>query len=394
MSVFTQNSTKKYFQELLAHADVKTDGCRPWDLQVKNDKFYSRVALEGSLGLGESYMDGWWECDALDTFFYKILRRKLDQKVRVSPTVLANSIKSILFNRQSSRKAHEVGEQHYDAGNDLFEHMLDSRMNYSCGYWVDAENLDEAQEVKLEMICRKLMLKPGMKLLDIGCGWGGLVGYAAEKYGVSAVGLTISREQARLAEERCAGLPVEIRMQDYREIEEEFDAIVSVGMFEHVGYKNYATFMEVARRCLREEGLFLLHSIAANRSVRQCDSWFDKYIFPNGMLPSIKQLGDAIEDKFVMEDWQNIGAHYDKTLLAWYTNFVKSWDEIKNDYSERFFRMWRYYLLSVAGGFRARNMQVWQVVLSPEGIVGGYPDLPWARKHLTENQELRQELRN
>lgn len=384
-----QNSAKKYFQELLAHADVKTDGCRPWDLQVKNDKFYSRVALEGSLGLGESYMDGWWECDALDTFFYKILREKVDQKVRVSPAVIANSLKSILFNRQSSKKAHEVGEKHYDAGNDLFRRMLDSRMNYSCGYWRDAADLDEAQEAKLEMICRKLMLKPGKKILDIGCGWGGLVRYAAEKYGVSAVGLTISREQAQLAEERCAGLPVEIRMQDYREIAEEFDAIVSVGMFEHVGYKNYVEFMDVARRCLREEGLFLLHTIASNRSVRQCDSWFDKYIFPNGMLPSIKQLGGAIEDKFVMEDWQNIGAHYDKTLLAWYSNFAGNWDELKKEYSERFFRMWRYYLLSLAGGFRARNMQVWQVVLSPEGIVGGYPDFQWTRNYLTENRELR-----
>lgn len=398
MGAFIQNSTRKYFQELLEQADIKIDGCRPWDLKVNNDKFFSRVALEGSLGLGESYMDGWWECDALDIFFYKILRRRIDQKVRVSPSVIANAIKSMLFNRQNRKKAHEVGEQHYDAGNDLFARMLDSRMNYSCGYWRDAEDLEEAQRAKLEMICRKLMLEPGMKLLDIGCGWGGLVRYAAENYGVSAVGLTISREQAHLAEEHCAGLPVEIRMQDYREIQEEFDAIVSVGMFEHVGYKNYSTFMDVARRCLREEGLFLLHTIASNASVRQCDSWFDKYIFPNGMLPSIKQLGDAIEDTFVMEDWHNIGVHYDKTLLAWYANFASSWDELKKDYNERFFRMWRYYLLSLAGGFRARNMQVWQVVLSPEGLDGGYPDsqrtMQSTRQSTRQSHGNGEELRN
>lgn len=389
MGAFTQNSTRKYFQELLEHADIQTDGCRPWDLKINNDKFFSRVALEGSLGLGESYMDGWWECDALDIFFYKILRRKIDQKVRLSPSAIANGVRSMLFNRQSNKKAHEVGEKHYDAGNDLFARMLDSRMNYSCGYWRDAENLEEAQKAKLEMICRKLMLEPGMKLLDIGCGWGGLVRHAAENYGVSAVGLTISREQARLAQKRCAGLPVEIRMQDYRDIQEDFDAIVSVGMFEHVGYKNYSTFMDVARRCLREEGLFLLHTIASNKSVRRCDSWFDKYIFPNGMLPSIKQLGDAIEDTFIMEDWQNIGAHYDKTLLAWYANFARSWDELKQDYSERFFRMWRYYLLSLAGGFRARKMQVWQVVLSAEGLAGGYPDFQWTRWPSVNEEELR-----
>lgn len=373
MSIFFKKSARKYVEKLLASADVQIDGGRSWDLSIKNENFFTSVVTKGSLGLGESYMDGWWECDALDVFFYKILRRKLDQNGRCRPAVVASTIKSILTNRQNGRKSFEVGERHYDAGNDLFEKMLDSRMNYSCALWHEARNLDEAQEAKLEIICRKLMLEPGMKLLDIGCGWGGLVCYAAEKFGVSAVGVTISREQARMAAERCLGLPVEIRMQDYREMSEEFDAVASVGMFEHVGYKNYAAFMSVARRCLGRNGLLLLHTIGANRSVRQCDRWFDKYIFPNGMLPSIKQIGEAIEDTFVMEDWQNIGIHYDKTLMAWYENIEKRWDTLKNKYSERFFRMWRYYLLSLAGGFRARNMQVWQVVLSPEGLLRGYP---------------------
>lgn len=369
---FIQNSTEHYLTELLAEADIGTDGRRPWDIQVKNRALFDRVSKEGSLGLGEAYMDGWWDCRALDQFFFKLLHHKIDEKVRTSTIVIANTLKATLFNRQSRRRAYEVGERHYDAGNDLFSGMLDSRMTYSCGFWNEAADLEEAQQNKLDMICRKLQLQPGMRLLDIGCGWGSLIGYAAENYGVSAVGLTISKEQVDYARQKYAGLPVEFKLEDYRNVEGNFDAIVSVGMFEHVGYKNYKPFMKIARRCLKENGLFLLHTIASNESRRNCDSWFDKYIFPNGMLPSISQLGAALEKKFVMEDWHNIGADYDKTLLAWYQNFRRHWKNLRHSYSQRFYRMWCYYLLATAGGFRARNMQVWQVVLSPNGIIGGY----------------------
>jgi cyclopropane-fatty-acyl-phospholipid synthase len=388
MITIFKNSTQEQMEGLLADVDIEVNGDRPWDIQVKNDDLYERVFAEGSLGLGEAYMDEWWECEALDTFFFKILRSEIDKKVGTAPAVLANVVLSTLFNRQNSRRAYEVGEKHYDAGNDLFGRMLDSCMIYSCGYWEDAADLEEAQHDKLDLICRKLQLKPKMKLLDIGCGWGGLLKYAAENYGVSGIGLTISGEQAQLAEEHCAGLPVEIRLQDYREVEDLFDAVVSVGMFEHVGYKNYRTFMEVARNCLHEDGLFLLHTIASNNSVYNCDSWFDKYIFPNGMLPSIKQLGAALEDRFVMEDWHNIGTDYDRTLRAWYENFDASWKDLNSNYSNRFYRMWRYYLLSLAGGFRARNMQVWQVVLSPKGIVGGYQAERWSTKIKSAGQRL------
>jgi len=225
------------------------------------------------------------------------------------------------------------------------------------------------------MICRKLLLRPGMTLLDIGCGWGSLVSYAAKNYGVSAVGLTISKEQAALAKQRCAGLSVDIRLQDYRELKEPFDAIASVGMFEHVGYKNYKTFMRLVRRCLKEEGLFLLHTIASNDSTRHNDPWIDKYIFPNSMLPSIKQMGASMERQFIMEDWHNLGVDYERTLMAWHKNFELGWQELKTQYSERFYRMWRYYLLCLAGCFRARYLQVWQVVMSPRGKIGGYDSL-------------------
>lgn len=372
MAAAIEGLTERYFSTLLDTAGIKINGPRPWDIQVNNSRFFPRVFTGGSLALGESYMDEWWDCEALDILFYKLLRRKIDNKFRFRFSTIAKTIESIIQNRQNKNRAYEVGEQHYDAGNDLFRHMLDSRMVYSCGYWRDAQELSQAQLAKMEMICRKLRLAPGMRLLDIGCGWGSLIEYAARRHGISAVGLTISRKQAQLAKKRCEGLPVEIMLEDYREACGNYDAVVSVGMFEHVGYKNYDAFMKVVHRCLKDEGLFLLHTIASNETVRNCDPWFDKYIFPNGMLPSIQQLGTSIEKYFIMEDWQNLGAHYDQTLQSWYRNFDSNWEKLRSRYSRSFYRMWRYYLLSLAGAFRARKLQVWQIVFSPGGITGGY----------------------
>jgi len=353
-------------------AGIEVGGNNPWDISVHNEDFYSRVMTWGSLGLGESYMDGWWDCEQLDEFFYRVLRTDIESQVKQNWRLLANVVWARLFNMQSRKRAFQIGERHYDTGNDLFMKMLDKRMTYSCGYWENAESLDEAQEHKLELICRKLGLQSGMKLLDIGCGWGSLAGYAAEKYRVEVVGVTVSGEQVELARTLCKNLPVEIRLQDYRDVDEKFDRIVSVGMIEHVGYKNYRTFMELTHRCLNDGGLFLLHTIGGNQSRTSVDPWINRYIFPNGMLPSIKQLGKAIEGLFVMEDWHSFGADYDKTLMAWYGNFEKSWSELKANYDERFHRMWRYYILSCAGSFRARKNQLWQIVLSKDGVPEGY----------------------
>jgi len=370
-----QSSSQEYITSLLKRADVLVNGSRPWDIQVLNTQFYDRIIQSGSLALGESYMDGWWECNALDRFFYNILRQKIDRSFDACIPLLINQLKSRLMNRQSLKRSSQVGKHHYDLGNDLFTNMLDASMSYSCGYWQNVENLDQAQAAKLDMICRKLYLAPKMRLLDIGCGWGGLIEYAVRNYGVEAVGVTISKEQAKLAKERCSGLPIEIRLQDYRNVKETFDAIVSVGMFEHVGYKNYPTFMETVHRCLKDNGLFLLHTIASNTTTHSCDPWFDKYIFPNGMLPSAKQMTEATEKYFVLEDWHNFGAHYDKTLMAWYENFRNTWPELQDTYDDRFFRMWKYYLLSLAGGFRARHIQLWQIVFSPYGREKGYSSI-------------------
>ncbi len=348
-------------------ADIDIDGERPWDIQVVNQEFYSRVLAGGSLALGESYMDGWWECEAIDQLFDRILRARIHTKIRVSKQGIWNVAMAKVMNQQRKSKAHVIGERHYDIGNDLYKSMLDKRMNYSCAYWANANTLDEAQEAKLDLICRKLKLEPGMSVLDIGCGWGGLAKFAAENYRVKVLGITVSGEQANLAEKLCEKLPVEIRLQDYRELKGEFDRIVSVGMIEHVGYKNYGTFMKVVNRCLKTRGLFLLHTIGGNTSMKSVEPWINKYIFPDSMLPSAKQITKASERLFILEDWHSFGTDYDKTLMAWHENFNGNWDDIKGNYDERFHRMWDYYLLSCAGSFRSHNNQLWQIMFSGFG---------------------------
>jgi len=365
---------KQIVSEIFSHADIQINGTRAWDIQVKNENFYKQVLGGGSLAFGESYMNGCWDVASMDQMMTKIFNSDV-QKHAYSWKYIFPALLARFFNRQTSRRAFEVGEKHYNLGNDLYEQMLDSRMVYTCGYWKNASTLEEAQEAKLDLVCKKIGLQAGQRVLDIGCGWGSFAKFAAEKYGAQVVGITISKEQIILAQKRCAGLPIKIRLQDYREINEQFDHIVSLGMFEHVGYKNYREYMKVVARCLKDDGLFLLHTIGGNLSVRYTDPWIEKYIFANSMLPSIAQIAKACEGIFVMEDWHSFGDYYDKTLMAWFSNFEKNWDTIKENYSERFFRMWTFYLLSCAGTFRARKNQLWQIVLSKNGVPGGYTSL-------------------
>ncbi len=365
------NQWYRIAHEMLSMAGIEINGSRPFDIQVHNPNFFKRVLQEGSLGLGESYMDGWWECERLDVFFQRVVAAGLEKKL---PRHLKDTLRiaaARLTNLQSKKRAWIVGKEHYDLGNDLFTLMLDPYMQYSCGYWKEAATLEEAQEAKLRMICEKLHLQPGMRVLDIGCGWGGLSAFAAKNYGVSVVGVTISAEQQKLAQARCAGLDVEILLQDYRDLHQQFDRIVSVGMFEHVGPKNYRTYFNVVERNLKPDGIFLLHTIGSNRTDMNVDPWINKYIFPNGCLPSVKHIAQASEGHFVMEDWHNIGADYDRTLMAWYERFRRGWPQLASRYSERFERMFSYYLNACAGAFRARDIQLWQVVFSPKGVEGG-----------------------
>ena len=353
-------------RNLFEHADVAFNGDRPWDIQVNNEAVYRRILAGGSIGLGESYMDDWWDCEALDVLFERVTSAELSSKLGgiAKLDIVWRLLLDVLLNRQTLGRAYQVGEAHYDIGNDLFEAVLDPSMNYSCAYWKNAETLQQAQTDKMDLICRKLKLEPGMRVLDIGCGWGGLAEYMIRNHDVSVVGLTISKEQKALAEQRLKGLPAEIWLQDYRLLKDEqgFDRIVSVGMFEHVGNKNYPIYFEKVAELLKQDGLFLLHTIGTESLLKTTDGFIQKYIFPNGKIPNRRHINDTSLKLLRLEDWHNFGNDYDRTLMVWLDNFEAAWPELKKNYDHRFYRMWRYYLCCCAGWFRSRQGQLWQLV--------------------------------
>lgn len=358
---------------LFQKAGITVDGPNPWDIQVHDERWCGRVLRERSLGLGESYMNGWWNCERLDEMFCRLLRSGLEDKIRTSLRYMLQFVPEILFNLQSAMRSRIIAERHYDLDNDLFFSFLDSCKQYSCGFFQATDDLDRAQQNKLALISKKLHLSPGDHVLDIGCGWGGLARHAAEKRGCRVTAVNISQRQLEHARQICDKLPVELLDQDYRSIQGTFDKIVSVGMIEHVGRKNYRTFMCVVHGCLKDDGIFLLQTIGSNLSKFTCDPWISKYIFPNGMLPSIAQIAKAVERLFIIEDLHNLGPHYDKTLMAWNRNFQQAWPRLQEKYDERFKRMWEYYLLSCAGAFRARSIQVWQIVMTKHGTGTAQP---------------------
>ena len=352
---------------LLEKAGIAINGPNPWDIQLHDERWYRRVLQDRNLGLGESYMEGWWDCDQPDEMICRLLRSGLGESVGENPLHLFRRLPALLFNLQSRARARMIATHHYDLGNDLFFSFLDPYKQYSCGYFQETDDLDQAQQNKLALIAGKLNLTTGDRLLDIGCGWGGLAKYAAERFGCEVIAVNISEAQLQFARDFCQGLPVRFQNRDYRGIAGRFDKIVSVGMFEHVGNKNYRIFMKTAHRCLKEKGIFLLHTIGGNTSTTDCDPWLTRYIFPNAMLPSTAQIARAAEGLFVIEDWHNFGPHYDKTLMAWNRNFQKAWPRLAMNYDARFKRMWEYYLLCWAGAFRARHIQLWQIVLTRYG---------------------------
>ncbi len=356
---------------LLGSADVEIGGRRPWDIEVHDERFFSRVLAEGSLGAGEAYIDGWWDVEKLDELFVRLLRIRLDRKLR-NPAMIGQIILSWIGNLQSRRRSRRVASQHYDLSNRLYEAMLGPTMQYTCAYYGSdgsLETLDQAQGAKLKLIARKLHLKPGMRVLELGGGFGELARFLATEYECEVVSYNISARQVEYARRLCEGLPVEIRHQDYRDAASEAgscDRVVSIGLMEHVGPKNYRGFFEIVTACLKAEGLALVHTIGGNRSRTSTDRWISKYIFPGGVIPSEAQLTRAKEGLLVLEDWHNFGPDYDRTLMAWEANFVAAWPQLEKSegLDQRFYRMWRYYLLSCAGAFRARGLNLWQLVLS------------------------------
>lgn len=363
---------KEVLGAILDAADIQVGGGRPWDPEVCDSRFYQRVLTERSLGLGESYMDGWWQVEALDQFFYRLLKAGLDVQGPERIRLAKEWLKARFLNPQSPRRSRRVAKQHYGLGNAFYGKMLDRRMQYTCAYWKEAYDLSSAQEAKLDLICRKLHLHENDRVLELGGGWGGFARFAAERYGCHVTVYNISEEQVAYGREYCRNLPVEIRHADYREAEGIYDKVVSIGLCEHVGSSNYIDFLRLKRRCVKEDGLVFLHTIGGNRTKRISDPWIGRYIFHGGQLPSLRQLMSAAEGIFVTEDLHNFGPDYDRTLMAWYDNFEKHWPEFAGDYGERFHRMWEYYLLSCAGAFRARGIHLWQMVFSPRGVEGGY----------------------
>lgn len=363
---------------LLKGTDVKFNGPRPWDILVHDAETYHRILDKGSLGFGEAYMDGLWDSVQLDELFAHLLGADLDERLHKVPRArllgawLVSVARNRLLNRQGRGNVRRMARRHYDIGNDVFEAMLDPTMSYSCGYWRNADTLAQAQRDKLDLICRKLALSPGERLLDIGCGFGALAHYAAAHYGVEVHGVTVSKAQRDWALDYCRGLPVTISLQDYRDVDGSFDKAVSVGMFEHVGAKNYATFFDVVDRALKPDGLLLLHTIGNYLTTDITDAWIEKYIFPYGQLPSAQRIAAALEPAWVIRDWEEFGPDYDRTLMAWWSRFDRAWPGLERRYGETFYRMWKYYLLSCAGMFRCGQARLWQIVVSRRGEQADY----------------------
>lgn len=359
------------YARLLAGAGIEINGTRPWDLRVNDERVFARCLRDGTLGFGDAYVDGWWDAPALDELFARLVSAKLDERAPNIPRAFA-ALRAAFTNLQTRYRARTVAEAHYDLGNAFYRAMLGETLVYTCAWWAQADTLDEAQRAKLDLVCRKLGLERGMRVLDIGCGWGSFARHAAEHYGARVVGVTISQEQAALARELCSDYDVDIRLQDYRDVEGRFDRIVSLGMFEHVGRKNYRVYMQTARRLLEPDGLFLLHTIGRNDQGAGIDPWITRYIFPNSEIPSLQRMSIALDHLFIVEDLHNFGADYARTLAAWRDNFVRAWPEFAPRMPGDFYRRWMYYLSLFMGVFRARGLQLWQLVLSPQGVPGGY----------------------
>jgi len=366
ISAFDDNRAAELMRELLGRAGVTVNGDAPWDIQIHDTRVYARVLRDGTLGVGESYVDGWWDSPALDQMLQRVIGARVDLELRDSWLLLAHAVRARIFNLQAAR-AFEVGERHYDVGNDLYEVMLGARMMYTCAYWKDASTLDAAQEAKLDLVCRKIGLTPGKRVLDLGCGWGGFAAFAAQQYGAQVVGYTVSREQVSWINQRYPNLPIEVRHDDYRNATGSYDAVVSIGLMEHVGPKNHRAYMEQAARLLAPGGIAFIHTIGGSRARTQIDPWFDRYIFPNAVIPTLGQLASAMEEILVPEDVQNIGPHYDRTLMAWWENFNQAWPSLRERYGDRFYRMWKYYLLASAAEFRVRHHNLYQIVATPVG---------------------------
>lgn len=347
----------------------------PLHLIIHDSNTYDRVVAFGTLGFCEAYMDGWWDekhnnlVELIGLFHRSSVYAKAASNVTIplAIKVVKQRLKTLPLLIQNSRKN---VQHHYDLGNDFYQRFLDPTMTYSCGYRIhETDSLEQMQLQKYELICRKLALHPGESLVDIGCGWGGMLIYAAERYGISGTGITLSVEQAKLAQERVEqkGLSdrIKIVIADYRELTGQYDKFVSIGMFEHVGKGNFATFMQKAFKLLTPDGVGLLHTIATQSDERN-GVWVDKYIFPGGYAPQLHELTKELwAAKLSLAHCENLKPHYAETMKRWADNLMNHQAEIASldqIYDDRFLRMWYLYLQSFEASFRYGGLHIYQLL--------------------------------
>jgi cyclopropane-fatty-acyl-phospholipid synthase len=364
-------SEKETVETFLNECEIQIDGANQGDIIVKDDRFYSMCINYGELGFGESYMYGYWDSKNLyETLYNGIKNCHKVSYMNLNSIAFNRYFNNMFYNNQTIDKASADVQAHYNKGNDLYERMLDkTNMQYTCGFFQDTNDLETAQIQKLNIIAQKLNLKPGEKLLDIGCGWGNLINFMTTNYGVKGIGITISSEQLKFCKEKYKdNKNAEFLLIDYRNIPDDmkFDKIVSVGMFEHVGKKNFEEYFDIVYKHLNDDGLALIHTMGQQSKMINATAhseWIDKYIFPGGEIPDWEDLSKIISKRFFIHDWHNFGKYYARTFEAWYNNINKRWNEIPN-YNEEFRRMWNFYLVSFIVNFDLCRLLLFQILIS------------------------------
>jgi len=349
---------------ILSRAGVSINGNQPWDITVIDNRFYGHVLANGSLGLGESYMRQYWSTQDLEELFYRLVSSGMEEVGNRIPGRIISRIFSRGLNRQTTHKSKKNAEHHYNLGNSLFFNFLGKYKNYSCGYYKEAETLDEAQLAKLHRLCELLELKKGDRLLDVGGGWGEFAKFAADNYGCHVTSINIAEEQIKHARQYCRDANVDIVKCDYRNMTGSFNKIAVIAMFTHVGHKNYRQFMETMSRILEPGGKMIMETVGGHRSKTRCEPWTDKYIFPGGLIPSLDQIDQSIKGLFLRDSLEEFGDDYVLTLREWHSNFKRAWPKLSEEYSNSMRLMFEYFFLSVAGDFRAKDLLHYHIEFS------------------------------